>query len=174
MSLVRNIKEAGWYKEPWFLKSLFTIVVGQIGILIILVFVGPSRDISFMESFSEYLNKGSLFLSSLSMAANLISIYFFDKREENKELVFEISKAGLAILILIILFAGISYAILPATFSWYFLFIQIVIYFVVIYWIFKINHIVQNKETYSMEMDKKGNETMESAKKINQHKGISL
>ncbi|WP_440604415.1 hypothetical protein [Bacillus sp. GB_SG_008] len=173
MSL-KNIEDSTWFKEHWFLKSVFTIVMSQIGIIMIIFFVGPSRDISFSESISNYLLKGSLFLSSLSIASNLISIYFFDKREENKELVFEINKVGLAFLIVIVCSAGIAYAVMPPTFNPYFMFIQIVIYLTLMYWIFKINHIIQNKESYSKEMDKKGNETMESAKKVSEYKGISL
>jgi hypothetical protein len=174
LSLIKNDEDIAWYKELWFLKSIFTIVVSQIGILIIIIFVGPSKDIPLMDSISSYLVKGSLFLSSVSIAANLISVYFFDERDDNNELVFEISKSGLAFLIIIISSAGISYAILPETVSYYFVIIQILIYVALTYWIFKINHIIQNKESYSREMDNKGKETMDSAKKISKHNGISL
>ena len=170
----KNFLKDKIFREHWFLKSIFTIVVSQIGIIMIVIFVGPSRNISFYDSISLYLVKGSLFLSSLSIASNLVSIYFFDKREDNKELVFEISKSGLGFLIVIIASSGISYAILPEKFSLYFMIIQLVIYINLIYWIFKINHIVQNKESYSKEIDEKGKETMETAKKITEHKGISL
>lgn len=161
-------------KEKWFLKSLFTIVASQIGILIILIFVGPSKEISFTESFSNYLLKGSLFLSSVSIAANLISVYFFDKRKENEDLVFEINKSGLGWLIVIISSAGISYSILPETYNLYFIFVQIGIFAFLIYWVFKINHIVQNKKSYSQEFDEKGNKAMVDSKQVNEHNGVSL
>ncbi|MGQ0514507.1 hypothetical protein ACT453_17520, partial [Bacillus sp. D-CC] len=42
-----------------FLKSITTIFLSQIGIIIILFFVGPSRNISLIDSISNYLLKGS-------------------------------------------------------------------------------------------------------------------
>ncbi|MGQ0518865.1 hypothetical protein ACT453_57750, partial [Bacillus sp. D-CC] len=58
------------------------------------------------------------------------------------------------------------YAVMPEGGSTYFIILQILIYLWLIYWVFKINHIVQNKESYSEEIDEKGKETMESAKRI--------
>ncbi|WP_246943453.1 hypothetical protein [Bacillus pinisoli] len=163
-----------WLKQAWVLKSVATILIGQSGIFIIIFFVGPSKQISLIESMSQYLVKGSLFLSSISIAGSLISAYFFDKREENQESVFEISKSGLVYIILIGCSAAISYAILPSTFSLYFLIIQILIFLGLIYWNFKINHIIHNKESYSNYIDLKGKNAMESGKKIESHNGVSF
>lgn len=172
MDVFRKLK--GEISKQWFINSIFTIIVSQIGLIIILFLVGPAKDISPFASISNYLTKGSLFLSTISIAANLVSIYFFDEREENKGLVFEISKKGLAFLIIIICSSGIAYSVLPVEFDVYFLIIQIVIFLTLVYWIFKINHIVHNKESYSTEVDKKSKEVMESAKKISSHDGVSF
>jgi len=152
----------------WIWKSVFTIVVSQIGILIALFLIGPSSIATelnhtssdywegFIKDLKNYIIQGSLLLSTISIASNLVSLYIFDERKEDSILLFERSKVGIVTLIVIIFISGITYAIIPSNFTFYFLILQIGVFLCVCFWVIRINYIVQDMNTtYKEEFDRK-------------------
>jgi len=141
------------FKEKWFQKASFTVGVSQIGLIILLLFIGPSDWIENPEKnkstyiqmasgiFENYINKGSLLLSIMSLGANAAANYFWDVRKGKEDnLLFETNKLPLFILLILIFSAGITYGVIPSKENDYFYFLQLLMFLILIIGIYKINY----------------------------------
>lgn len=205
-------------KKQWVHKATFTVIVSQLGLLILLIFIGPSdllvtdtKDITvensdrseinksmeanvntqtkesqndgFFDDFVplpamwwdtilDYLQKGSLLLSIMSLGANAAANYFWDVRKGKEgSLLFESNKPSFIVFLVLVFSAGIVYGVIPNQVNKYFILLQLIMFVMLILYIYKINYAIFYKEqSFTEEVDEEQNDVVTGTNKLNNSK----
>lgn len=165
-----------FYKQSWFLKSVFTIGVSQAGFFIAILIVYPAINpadiyVSNLKKYiTDYLFHGNIFLTIVVLGSTLMAeIYFMEENGNGTQKFFETHKKELVYIICIIILSAISYALEPSENMFYFSFLQIIFFALLIILMFKLNLAKFYKEQgFDREMQFNSDKIGHDSKELNE------